>query len=377
MKTRTLDYFRKRLIQWYDKNHRRLPWRETIDPYHIWVSEVMLQQTQVNTVIPYYRRFLDHFPELKQLARADLQEVLKVWEGMGYYARARNMHQAAVSVLNEHNGLIPVNLDKFKRLPGVGDYIASAVLSIAFSQPYAVVDGNVKRVIARMQKIDAPVNDTKSFSTFKRASHTLLDRRRPGIYNQAIMELGATVCKPKNPECGICPIQSYCLSCRDQRVPEYPRRVRTRTIPQYHVVVGIVFKNGKVLITRRKINGLLGGLWEFPGGNVIDEEACEEACIREIREKVNLSIEINTYLQRIRHAYTHFKIIMDVFICRYVSGEVFLNGPTDYHWVTLDEIDRYPFPRSHHKFIPLLKGAVNSLNTQSESCSHVSKSFWL
>lgn len=371
MRTKTLGYFRKRLIQWYEKNHRHLPWRETIDPYHIWVSEVMLQQTQVNTVIPYYRKFLDHFPELKCLARADLQEVLKVWEGMGYYARARNLHQAVIRVLNERKGQIPINLDEFKRLPGVGDYIASAVQSIAFGQPYAVVDGNVKRVIARMQKIDAPVNNTKSLNTFKRESDALLDRRRPGIYNQAMMELGATVCKPKNPECGECPIQSCCLSYRDQTVSEYPRRVRTRPIPQYHVVAGVVFKNGRVLITRRKPNGLLGGLWEFPGGNVLNEEASEEACIREIREKVNLSIEISKYLNRIRHAYTHFKIIMDVFMCRYVSGEVFLNGPTDHCWVPLDEIDRYPFPRAHHKFIPLLKEAVNSYNIQSESRSHV------
>ncbi len=345
---------RKALVEWYLTDHRDLPWRRTSDPYQIWVSEVMLQQTQVATVRPYYRKFLERFPNLARLAVADLQDVLKVWEGMGYYARARNLHKAAAVVMAKHNGHLPQAWQDFRDLPGVGDYIAAAVLSIAFDRPYAVVDGNVKRVLSRLFEMDDPVNRPKSKSIYQQAANELLDERRPGTYNQAIMELGAMICKPRRPTCAACPLQAACTAYRNGRVAEFPRRIKKQATPEHRVAVGVVFKNGRVLITRRKPEGLLGGLWEFPGGKIRPHESAEAACIREIKEEVNLTVRIDAHLSQVRHAYTHFKIRMEVFCCVYISGRVRLNGPVDHGWINLDQLQNYPLPKANHKFLSQL-----------------------
>ncbi|MGD9240164.1 MAG: A/G-specific adenine glycosylase, partial [Desulfobacterales bacterium] len=253
-----LEFLRKQLIKWYLANHRDLPWRRTKNSYRIWVSEVMLQQTQVNTVLNYYRRFLKTFPNIKALAGADLQAILKAWEGMGYYARARNLHRAAQAVVQDHGGRIPNTWEAFHNLPGVGDYIAAAVLSMAFDQPHAVVDGNVKRVLARLYKIHAPVNQAGSQNRFKEAADKLLDAQQPGIFNQAVMELGALICKPRNPCCDACPLNPFCRAYTTNQVASFPKRQLSKATPQYHIAVGVVFKNDRVLITQRKAEGLLG-----------------------------------------------------------------------------------------------------------------------
>lgn len=356
MNAKKISQIQTQLISWYKKNQRPLPWRKTDDPYYIWVSEVMLQQTQVNTVLPYYRAFILRFPNVKSLAEADINDVLKVWEGMGYYARARNLHQSAKTVVEKHDGKIPGNWHDFRKLAGVGEYIAAAVLSIAFHQPHPVVDGNVKRVLARLLQIDAAVNKSASYKLFREASEKLLDPQKPGIFNQAIMELGALICKPKKPNCNICPLQFFCRAYQSNTLNEYPKRIENPLRPEYHIAVGVVFKNNHVLITRRKLEGLLGGLWEFPGGKVRKGESAETACVREILEEVNISVEIDSYLTHVKHAYTHFKIRADVFCCKYLAGEVRLKGPIDYRWIKLHEIERYPFPKANHKFIPLLIG---------------------
>jgi A/G-specific adenine glycosylase len=346
--------FRKQLLQWYAGHRRNLPWRDTDDPYAIWVSEVMLQQTQVQTVIPYYQRFLDRFPDVKRLAAADLQEVLLMWEGMGYYARARNLHRAAKQVVTEYDGRLPATLKEIRKLPGVGEYIASAVLSIAFEQPHAVVDGNVKRVTARLFEIETPVNSTGAYRRFKAVADGILDCKQPGAFNQAVMELGALVCTPRRPTCRSCPVQAHCAAYRSEQVPAYPIRLKRKPVPEYRIAVGIVFKKDRALIARRKPEGLLGGLWEFPGGKIKTDEDPVMACVREIKEEVNLVIEVERQLTRVRHAYTHFRIVMDVFVCRLVSGRVKLTGPVDYRWVRLGDLEQYPFPGANRKFIPLL-----------------------
>jgi len=354
-KQRNNNHIRKALISWYAENHRDLPWRHTQDPYCIWISEVMLQQTQVKTVLPYYGRFLKRFPDVTHLAKADLQQVLKVWEGLGYYGRARNLHRAAKQVVETHGRKVPESADAFRSLPGVGEYITSAVLSIAFERPHAVVDGNVKRVLARLFEIKAPVNKSGSYKEFKNTAQALLDADKPGLFNQAVMELGALVCKPRNPECAKCPLQSACMAYANRRMAEFPKRVRSKPTPTYHVTAGVVFKRGKLLITCRKPEGLLGGLWEFPGGNVASGERAEEACVREIKENVNLSVEVTGFLTRVNHAYTHFKIIMDVYCCRFVSGRVKLKNAVDFRWIRVKDIENYPFPKAHHKFFSFLE----------------------
>lgn len=355
MQIKDVKKIRMQLVGWYLKNQRTLPWRRTQNPYHIWVSEVMLQQTQVKTVIPYFQKFIHRFPDMAHLAEACEQTVLKRWEGLGYYARARNLHRAVKIVFREYDGKIPREIKTFQKLPGVGDYIASAVLSIAFEQPHAVVDGNVKRVLARIFLVDTPVNGSDSHKVFKKIADRMLESQKPGTFNQAMMELGALVCRPKNPLCDQCPLRNMCRALSSRQVVAYPQRIPSKKIPLVHIATGVVFKNGRILITRRKSEGLLGGLWEFPGGKVKKDETAEQACVREIKEEVNLVVDIESHVTRVRHAYTHFKIVMEVYRCRYVSGRVRRKGPVAHCWVQLKELEKYPFPKANHKFIPYLK----------------------
>ncbi len=345
---------RRRLMGWYERNRRPLPWRETDDPYRIWVSEVMLQQTRVNAVIPYYHRFLERFPDIHRLADADSQEVLKLWEGLGYYARARNLHRAARRVVAEYQGRVPDDWHIFLTLPGVGEYIASAVQSIAFDHPHAVVDGNVKRVLARLFRMEEPVNLSASWRRFRETATALMDPDRAGQFNQAVMELGALICLPKQPDCPDCPVQSHCSAYRTDQVASYPRRVKKKPVPTRKMAIGVVHRDDTLLIVRRKNEGLLGGLWEFPGGEIRKGETAEAACVRAMKEQTGLGVAPEAWLTRVRHAYTHFKVVAEVFHCRYVAGDVDLNGPVDYRWIRPDQIGTYPFPKVNHGFIPLL-----------------------
>jgi len=352
---------RKKLIDWYRKNKRDLPWRKSMDPYAIWISEAMLQQTQVATVIPYFHRFLRQFPDIHSLAGADQESVLKAWEGMGYYARARNLHRAAMEIVDHHQGKIPSSFTQLKKLPGVGDYIAAAVASIAFQKPCPVVDGNVKRVLSRFFLIDTPVNDASAHKVYYQHAVRFLDihsKDHQGIFNQAIMELGALICRPRNADCIHCPVASFCRAYTQNLIQQFPMRHTKRKPPEYQVSAAVLRKNGKILITRRKPEGHLGGLWEFPGGKVRENETPEQACVREIKEEVNLDISVDSFLARIKHAYTHFKIKMDIFNCTYVSGDLKLNGPVDYRWVSADELKQFPFPGADRKFMHLLNEKV-------------------
>ncbi len=350
------EEFRRRLAEWYDVTRRDLPWRRTRDPYLIWISEVMLQQTQVQTVIPYFERFVERYPTIDDLERADLQAVLKAWEGLGYYQRARNLHRAAAEIVRRHGGIVPNTPETFRRLPGAGEYITAAVMSIAFDHPIPVVDGNVKRVLARVFTLDAATNSpsAKVTSTFAERAKALLPPERPGDHNQAMMELGALVCAPRAPRCEACPVAGLCRAHQSGVVKDYPRRVVKPPVPSRHIAVGVIRRRGCVLITRRKPRGLLGGLFEFPGGKVERGETAEEACQREIREEVGLMVTVDSHLTTVRHAYTHFKIVMDVFLCSCPTGRVRLNGPVSFKWIKPEEIERYPFPKANHKFIPLL-----------------------
>ena len=347
--------FQQQLQVWFRTHQRVLPWRQTMDPYRIWISEVMLQQTQVNTVIPYYDRFIARFPEVAGLARARLQTVLKCWEGLGYYARARNLHKAASVVVSRYSGRVPDDWKNFTALPGVGPYIGAAVLSIAYHRPYAVVDGNVKRVLARIFEDPTPVNGSAAHGAFRKLADTLLDRSQPGYHNQALMEIGALVCKRTNPRCADCPVNGFCLGNRHGSVYRYPKRNKRKPVPEIRVAAGVIRRNGRVLITQRRPEGLLGGLWECPGGKIREGETAETACRREIKEELGLNIRVDAHLARVRHAYTHFKILLDVFFCDYVDGKVQLSGPVDYRWIKIEDIDQFPIPKANLKFISKLK----------------------
>ena len=319
----------------------------------------MLQQTQVKTVLSYYSAFLEKFPSVKILANSDLEEVLKSWELMGYYARARNLHKAARMIEDKYQGEVPADYLEMKSLPGVGDYVAAAVCSIAFGLPYPVIDGNVKRVLARLFELDQPLNSSEFLKECKNRLAMIFDEKHPGDFNQSMMELGATRCFPKNPDCPDCPVRNYCAAYSHSTQMNYPVKSPPRTIPEIHIALGVIIDQNKLLITRRKESGLLGGLWELPGGKIRSGELPGEACIREIQEEINITVEALEFLIRIKHAYTHFKIVAEVFLCEYHSGQIKLHGPIDYRWIKASEISRFAFPAANHKIFNSLKSKLN------------------
>jgi A/G-specific adenine glycosylase len=257
--------------------------------------------------------------------------------------------------MERHGGVIPDDPDAFRRLPGVGEYICAAVQSIAFGRPLAVVDGNVKRVIARLFAIDSPVNLAATHREFRTRAEELLDIADPASFNQAMMELGALVCRPATPDCVACPLSSCCRAFAGHDVLRYPVKQKRKPVPEVRVAVGVVEADGKMLITRRPAHGLLGGLWEFPGGKIRDGESPEQAVKRELREEVGLDVDVTGFVTRVRHAYTHFKVELEVFRCRPRDNTpVVLSGPTDYRWIAREETVDYAFPAANHKFIPML-----------------------
>ncbi|MBD2741791.1 A/G-specific adenine glycosylase [Coleofasciculus sp. FACHB-1120] len=348
--------FRRSLLAWYSQNGRDLPWRHHPDPYAIWVSEIMLQQTQVKTVIPYYQRWLAQFPTIETLAAADLQQVLKTWQGLGYYARARNLHKASQEIIQRHNGIFPTNLSDVLALAGIGRTTAGGILSAAFNQPVAILDGNVKRVLARL--VALPVPPTKATKPLWQLSESLLDPQQPRDFNQALMDLGATICTPHNPACNRCPWMFHCRAYNLNIQSTLPMRETSSPIPHKNIGVAVIWNDQKeILIDRRPQNGLLGGLWEFPGGKLEPGETIEECIKREIQEELGIEIEVGKHLITIDHTYTHFRVTLNVHHCRHLTGIPQPIESDEIRWVTLDEIDQFPFPKANVQIIDALRQA--------------------
>lgn len=351
-----LPQIRARLLTWYHHHRRDLPWRDETSPYRIWISEVMLQQTQVATVIPYYHRFLQRFPTLADLAAAPLDDVLKAWEGLGYYARARNLHRAALEIVEKHGGRFPATYAALRALPGFGEYTAGAVASIAFGEPVPAIDGNVKRVLARLFALREDVNRGQTGRQLREIAATLVDLTAPGDWTQALMELGATVCLPQTPKCLLCPLNDLCQARLLGLERELPVKPAKKVRPHFDVTAAVVRENGRVLIAQRPPEGLLGGLWEFPGGKVEAGETLAAALQREMREELGLEIAVDEPIVMVKHGYTHFKITLHAFACRLITGQPQALGVADWRWVTLDELDAFPFPRTDQKIIAALRG---------------------
>lgn len=345
---------RQALLDWYAVQGRILPWRQTKDPYAIWVSEIMLQQTQVKTVIPYYERWLAQFPTITALAGADQQQVLKAWQGMGYYARARNLHRAAQQIVQQHQSKFPTSLNIVLTLPGIGRTTAGGILSAAFNQPTPILDGNVKRVISRLLALDSP--PSKAINLLWSVSEQLLDPHRSRDFNQALMDLGATLCTPKNPACLLCPWNQYCQAYRINMQNELPVTESRTPIPRKQIGVAVIWNDqGQILIDRRRQEGLLGGLWEFPGGKIEPGETVEECIRREILEELGIQIEVGGHLITIEHTYTHFHVTLNVHHCRHVSGEPQPIECDEVRWVELNELEQFPFPKANVTIIEALK----------------------
>lgn len=298
-----LDQLRQSLLHWYARHGRTLPWRQIQEPYAIWVSEIMLQQTQVKTVIPYYERWLTQLPTIADLATADQQTVLKLWQGLGYYARARNLHRAAQQVMQFHGGEFPQDLETVLQLAGIGRTTAGGILSAAFDQPVSILDGNVKRVLSRLIALERSPN--KAVNQLWQVSDRLLDRQHPRDFNQALMDLGATLCTPKQPACLVCPWNQHCRAYQTNMQNELPVSETRAPIPRKQIGVAVIWNDrGQILIDRRRQEGLLGGLWEFPGGKLEPGETVEACIQREIREELGIEIEVGEHLITIEHTYT-------------------------------------------------------------------------
>jgi A/G-specific adenine glycosylase len=345
-----------RLLPWFDKNQRMMPWRKRRTPYRVWISELMLQQTRVVQAIPYYYRFMRRFPSLKQLAEASQTEVLKMWEGLGYYSRARNLHKAAQIIRDQYNGRFPRDPHEISKLPGVGPYTTAAIGSLAFNLNLAVVDGNVMRVLARLLMIEDDISHPATKNKFQELADQLLVKGKAGKFNEALMELGAVICLPQNPSCDACPLSTVCKATLSNVVGSFPVKQKKKRIP--HIIVGAAVvrnRNGKILVAQRRDDQMLGGLWEFPGGKIESHETIEEGVMRELNEELGISISVEEKIIIVKHAYSHFTMEMHTFWARIKSGLPVAIECQDVRWMDLNGLRELPFSKADLKVIEALE----------------------
>ncbi len=324
---------RARLLRWYRANRRDLPWRRTRDPYAIWISEAMLQQTRVETVIPYYERFLERFPDIQALATADLDDVLGEWAGLGYYSRARNLQAAAADVAVRFGGQLPREVDELLTLPGVGPYTAGAVASIAFDRPVPALDGNGIRVLSRILELREDVSRPAVQQRLWDAASALAMGPKPGDLNQALMELGATLCTPRAPRCQACPVREHCAAQRRGNPERLPIKAPRRTARRVEACAGLLLRRGRALLVQRPAGGLLGGLWELPGGDLARGETPEQALRRAVRERVGLELASARHVGSVDHVFTHLRLELHLFRCGELRGRTRISDYQSHRWL--------------------------------------------
>ncbi len=346
------------LLAWFATARRPLPWRTDRDPYHIWIAEVLLQQTRVEQAIPYYARFLERFPDLASLARAPEEAILKVWEGAGYYARARRLGAAARVLYGERRGVWPRTRAELEELPGFGPYIAAAVASLAFGEAAPALEANGVRVVARWHRFTGDVRTARGRRELTVRLAADLPATDPGRFNEAVMELGETICLPRRPRCGACPVAGACrahLELDDPgTLPAPPRRAAR---PHMRAALVALRRGGRWLVQRRPADGLLGGLWEFPGGKLEDGETPEAAARRELREETGFTVGRMEPKGTVRHGYSHFTVELHVFAAE-LPGPAPPEGAAgaERRWVTPGEFAVLPRPRATMKVVALLDG---------------------
>jgi A/G-specific adenine glycosylase len=348
--------FSSKLLAWYGQHKRSLPWRDTPDPYRVWVSEIMLQQTQVETVIPYYQRWLARFPTIQDLAAAPLQDVLSLWEGLGYYSRARNLHRAAQIVTAELGGQLPADPARLLELPGIGRYTAGAIASIAFGADAAVLDGNVKRVLARLFDFRSDVKSPAGTTALWALAESLVPHGQAGDYNQALMDLGATLCTPRAPDCAACPVRGNCqarkLGVQLERPVTHPRPAR----PERLFAAGVVRKAGRVLLGQRPTGELLGGLWAFPSVECRSGAQAGHGLRQALLDEWGIHVSLGPQVQTLFHGFTHFRLTLHVFDCRWRSGRL-RRGATGRRWVRLADLEAYPMSKTDRQIARALQAA--------------------
>lgn len=340
------------LVSWFRPRERDVPGRGETDPYRIWVAEVMAQQTRISEVREYYGPFLERFPDVETLARAELDAVLKQWEGLGFYARARRLRRAAREVVERHGGELPRDAGRLRELPGVGPYTAGAVASLAFGEPEPAVDGNARRVLSRLFDLEDPGE-----ADLEGRARALLEAAPgdPGELNQALMDFGGEVCTPSSPSCDVCPLAGDCLALERGTVDERPPSRPGRELPHEDIAVGVVWSGPRVLIARRPPEGLLGGLWEFPGGKVEEDEGTAGAVRRELDEEMGVEVDVGPLLDRVDHAYSHFRITLHAHHARLLEGTPRARSATAWRWAAPEELGDYAFPAANLRVIESLR----------------------
>ena len=335
------------LLAWYHSERREMPWREEPSPFRIWVSEIMLQQTQVATVIPYFERFVTRFPDVESLAAANQQEVLKLWAGLGYYSRARNLHKGARFVVEQRDGNVPESYQELLSIPGVGPYTAAAIASIAFGEAEAVVDGNVIRVASRLWTLAGDTGKPAFRKAIKTRLNKLIPKDVPGDFNQAMMELGALICTLRNPGCPDCPLNAACAAWKKGVVNRFPHTIKRKKTPHYDVAVALILNaEGEILVAQRREDQMLGGMWELPGGKIEPGETPVKAAVRECLEELGVHISTGRALPAVRHAYSHFSVTLHAFVSSLTPPDQkpAAAEATQVRWIQPAAIDDLPFP---------------------------------
>ncbi len=347
----TKNTFAVSLVNWYQASARDLPWRKTTDPYKIWVSEVMLQQTTVNAVIPYYLEWIKQFPDIQSVANSSIEKVLKAWQGLGYYSRARNLYAAATVVCKEFGGIFPSEKDRLRKLPGMGPYTTGAVLSIAFDQREPIVDANVRRVVMRQLKLSGKA-DTAHDARIIEFLLTIMPSKNNRIFNQALMELGALICRSKNPSCLACPVRCFCQANKHgvvDIIPE-PKKVMIKNVS---AVIAVIKKGQKYFMQKRPSKGLFADLWEFPGGKIEPGEKAEQALVREVQEELGINVALEEKMPKVVQYYTQFKATLTVWLCRPLT----LPAVDQTHrWVGKEDFRNYAVSSGTAKIIEFLGG---------------------
>ncbi len=343
------------LLVWFAQARRPLPWREQREPYGVWISEMMLQQTQVETVLPYYRRWMERFPTVRAVAEAPLDDVLKLWEGLGYYSRARNLHRAAQAMVARHGGALPETVEDLVALPGIGRYTAGAIASIAFGLPVPLVDGNVARVLSRLFAMTEPPRSRAGQARLWHWAAAALPPRQPGAFNEALMELGALICRPKAPQCLLCPLQARCAARLNGNPERFPVRPPRMVRPVRHGVLLLAQRRGRLLVRQRPPGGLWGGLWEFPWiERGKDEDA--SAALRQLRTGLGLPRRPAAHgCGAVSHGLTHFQLELDCYSLA-LKAKPPAQDDAALRWVTRAELAGIALGRLHHKALALLTG---------------------
>jgi A/G-specific adenine glycosylase len=350
--------FRSLLLEWFDKNKRFLPWRQNPDWYKTYLSEIILQQTTIEQGLPYFDKFLNTFPTINDLAMANEQQVLHLWAGLGYYSRGRNLLKAAKIIVKDHRSCFPDDYKQALQIPGIGPYSAAAILSIAFKRPLAAIDGNVIRVVSRLYAVKDDTRLTTTIKIIKNRSDSLLDRKDPGHFNEAMMELGATICTPKKPKCIACPVNTFCIAFKKNLPESIPFRSAAKAKHKKYHIACILKHQSKILIGRRHQNGLLAGMWELPVIE-IQQKNFENALTKVLKEK---NIILQSESPVFRHIYSHIDLRYKAITADNKSRQIFYDHYVDHKWIDLKEAENYAIHNAHKKILDWYHLEINKQN---------------